>query len=394
MGDIIHKHVLGLAIAICLACPVIAEQAVALFSLDTESAPLVELALAELSDEPDMTLLERAEMAKIQKELSLSRFEDGFTPLPSLMQNVGLFIVVKEKVMQAFDGTTGVRLLDVPVDSADGLAESVRQAAKKQRDFKGETLHKISCLPTVFANLSAEQRMRARKLDELMNRALSNYLKGMLTNEEVIEELLRIAEDIKREEEEGNELGLTTEEKAFYDALTSPEGIRQAYTDEQFVALTKELTEELRKNRTIDWNRKESSRAKMRVMVKRLLKKYHYPPEGQEQALRTVMEQCDKWADDEENLESSRLYNVEDDREVRNLIYERLLLNPDTDDLELQREVMEVFGERYPGMRIIDWRKIIIDYTPLVREAAKKPTAKVIEMQHNPYRMAAEPEEE
>ena len=236
--------------------------------------------------------------------------------------------------------------------------------------------------------------VQSLKFSEMMNNALSNYLKGMLTNEEVIEELLKIAEDIKREEEEGNELGLTTEEKAFYDALTSPEGIRQAYTDEQFVALTKELTEELRKNRTIDWNRKESSRAKMRVMVKRLLKKYHYPPEGQEQALRTVMEQCDKWADDEENLETPRLYNVEDDREVRNLIYERLLLNPDTDDLELQREVMEVFGERYPGMRIIDWRKIIIDYTPLVREAAKKPTAKVIEMQHNPYRLAAEPEEE
>jgi hypothetical protein len=68
------------------------------------------------------------------------------------------------------------------------------------------------------------------------------------------------------------------------------------------VALTKELTEELRKNRTIDWNRKESSRAKMRVMVKRLLKKYKYPPEGQEQALRTVMEQCDRWADNDDNL--------------------------------------------------------------------------------------------
>jgi hypothetical protein len=68
------------------------------------------------------------------------------------------------------------------------------------------------------------------------------------------------------------------------------------------VALTKELTEELRKNRTIDWNRKESSRAKMRVMVKRLLKKYKYPPEGQEQALRTVMEQCDGWADNDDNL--------------------------------------------------------------------------------------------
>ena len=79
--------------------------------------------------------------------------------------------------------------------------------------------------------------------------------------------------------------------------------MRQAYTDEQFVALTRELTEQFRKNRTIDWNRKESARAKMRVLVKRLLKKYKYPPEGQEKALEVVMAQCNKWADDEENFE-------------------------------------------------------------------------------------------
>jgi len=97
-------------------------------------------------------------------------------------------------------------------------------------------------------------------------------------------------------------LGLNAEEKAFYDALSSPEGVRQAYSDEEFVALTKELTEQLNKNKTIDWNKKETSRAKMRVMVKRLLKKYKYPPEGQEQALETVMAQCNKWADDEDNL--------------------------------------------------------------------------------------------
>ena len=144
--------------------------------------------------------------------------------------------------------------------------------------------------------------VQSQKFSDLMNNALSNYLKGMLTNEEVIEELLKMAAEIKKTEEEGNELGLTVEEKAFYDALSSPAGIREAYTDEQFVALTKELTETLRKNRTIDWNHKESARAKMRVLVKRLLKKYKYPPEGQEQALQTVMAQCNKWADDEDNF--------------------------------------------------------------------------------------------
>ena len=144
--------------------------------------------------------------------------------------------------------------------------------------------------------------VQSKKFSEMMNQALSNYLKGMLTNEQVIEELLALAQTIKESEEKGNELGLNAEEKAFYDALSSPEGVRQAYTDEEFVALTKELTEQLNKNKTIDWNKKETSRAKMRVMVKRLLKKYKYPPEGQEKALETVMAQCNMWADDEDNL--------------------------------------------------------------------------------------------
>ena len=144
--------------------------------------------------------------------------------------------------------------------------------------------------------------VQSKKFSDMLSAALSNYLKGMLTNEEVIAELLKMAEEIKKAEKEGNELGLNAEEKAFYDALSTPAGVRQAFSDEEFVKMTKELTEELRKNRTIDWNKKETSRAKMRVMIKRLLKKYKYPPEGQEQALETVMAQCNKWADDENNL--------------------------------------------------------------------------------------------
>ena len=82
--------------------------------------------------------------------------------------------------------------------------------------------------------------------------------------------------------------------------------------------------------------------------------------------------------------------SVEDDREVRNLIYDRLQLNPDTSDYELQREAMEVFGERYPDMGIMDWKRIIEDFTPLVRSAAKEPTAKVVEMQQKQLPKAAE----
>ena len=180
----------------------------------------------------------------------------------------------------------------------EGFIEEIRKM--KEKNIAVQLLEKL--LKERIRKFERTNVVQSQKFSELMNQALSNYLKGMLTNEEVIEELLKMAAEIKKSEEEGNALGLTAEEKAFYDALSSPEGVRQAYSDEEFVALTKELTEQLRINRTIDWNIKKSARAKMRVMVKRLLKKYKYPPEGQEKALETVMAQCDRWADNDDNL--------------------------------------------------------------------------------------------
>ena len=170
----------------------------------------------------------------------------------------------------------------------------------KERNLAVKILENL--LKNRIRNYERTNIVQSLKFSKMMNDALSNYLKGLLTNEEVIAELLKMAAEIKKSEAEGDELGLTTEEKAFYDALSTPEGVKDAYSNEEFVKLTKELTEQLRQNRTIDWNHKDSARAKMRVMVKRLLKKFHYPPEGQEQALRTVMEQCNRWADDESNF--------------------------------------------------------------------------------------------
>lgn len=142
--------------------------------------------------------------------------------------------------------------------------------------------------------------VQAQKFSELLNMSLSNYLKGLLTNEEVIKELLDLAKDIAASENTADELGLNKEEKAFYDALTKPQAVKDFYSNEQLVAITKELTEALRKNRTIDWQKKESARAGMRSIVKRLLKKYKYPPEEAQNALDTVISQCERWADVEE----------------------------------------------------------------------------------------------
>ena len=139
--------------------------------------------------------------------------------------------------------------------------------------------------------------VQSEKFSEMLSRAMKAYLNGMLTNEEVIEELKRMASEMQAASDEGNELGLSPEEIAFYDAITKPAAVKDFYDNDQLVALTRELTNELRRSRTIDWQKKESARANMRRIVKRLLRKYKYPPEGLEDALSTVITQCELWAD-------------------------------------------------------------------------------------------------
>ena len=141
--------------------------------------------------------------------------------------------------------------------------------------------------------------VQAQKFSDLLNMSLSNYLKGLLTNEEVIKELLDLAKEIAANEDAADSLGLNHEEKAFYDALTRPQAVKDFYSNDQLVQITKELTEALRKNRTIDWQKKESARAGMRKIVKRLLKKYNYPPEEADNALDIVIKQCEQWSDTE-----------------------------------------------------------------------------------------------
>ena len=139
--------------------------------------------------------------------------------------------------------------------------------------------------------------VKAEKFSEIMQMAMNRYLNGLLTNEQVIEELLNIAKDIARAKDEGNSMGLTPDEMAFYDALVKPQAIKDFYENDELIAITKELTDTLRKNKTIDWQRRESARAKMRLLIKRLLKKHKYPPEGMDDAVKTVMTQCELWTD-------------------------------------------------------------------------------------------------
>ena len=139
--------------------------------------------------------------------------------------------------------------------------------------------------------------VKSEKFSEIIQGVMNRYLNGMLTNEEVIEELLKMAQQIREAHDVGDELGLSEDELAFYDALTKPQAIKDFYENDELIAITKELTESLRKNRSVDWQKRDSARAKMRMMIKRLLRKHKYPPEGMDDAVATVMLQCELWTD-------------------------------------------------------------------------------------------------
>lgn len=139
--------------------------------------------------------------------------------------------------------------------------------------------------------------VKSEKFSEIIQEAMNRYLNGMLTNEQVIEELLNLAKQIAAAQKEGEDLGLTPDEMAFYDALTKPQAVKDFYENDELIAITKELADTLRKNRTIDWQERESARARMRMIIKKLLKQHKYPPEGVEDAVQVVMTQCELWTD-------------------------------------------------------------------------------------------------
>lgn len=138
--------------------------------------------------------------------------------------------------------------------------------------------------------------MKSEEFSRLLSNAMNEYVNGHITNEEVIKRLIELANRIKAGID-STPKGLTEDEAAFYDALAKPEVVRKFYTDDTLIQLTKELTDQLRRNRTVDWDKRESARAHMRMLVKRLLKKYKYPPDEAADALKTVMRQCELWVD-------------------------------------------------------------------------------------------------
>ena len=135
--------------------------------------------------------------------------------------------------------------------------------------------------------------VKSRLFSELLEGSLRKYQNRAIQAAQVIEELIGLARQIRQDAARGAELNLTDNEIAFYDALEANDSAVKVLGDETLKTIARELVETVRKNTTIDWTIRENVRAHLRVLVKRILRKYGYPPDKQERATQTVLEQAE-----------------------------------------------------------------------------------------------------
>ena len=142
--------------------------------------------------------------------------------------------------------------------------------------------------------------VQSRAFSDRLEEAIARYHTNAITTAEVLQELIGLAKDISVAHQRGEEEGLTQEEIAFYDALAQNESAVEVLGDDRLRVIAHELLNSLRSNASVDWQHRESTRARMRVLVKRILRKYGYPPDLQDAAVRTVLQQAEvlagKWA--------------------------------------------------------------------------------------------------
>lgn len=240
---------------------------------------------------------------------SAEKFEEAYF---EAVRTLLVRLTSKKKITRKIIDERITQLLKVAV-KAEGVVEILNTKGTEFNLFDEEFLKEIAKMKEKNLALELLKRLleqhirkharknmtQAEKFSEMLDARLADYLRGLISNEEVIQELLKMAHELKAHAEQASALGLTEEEQAFYDALTRPQAVKDFYENETLVAMARELTEALRSSKTIDWRQKESARANMRRMVKRLLKKYKYPPEEQEKALETVIKQCELYADND-----------------------------------------------------------------------------------------------
>ncbi len=196
-----------------------------------------------------------------------------------------------DKVMDIFEAA-GMAKPDISILSDEFLLEV---KGMKHQNLALELLKKL--LNDEIKTRSKTNLVKSKKLLEMLEGAIKRYQNNLLTTAEIIQELINIAKEIKEADKEGERLGLTKDEVAFYNALEVNDSAVMVLGDDQLKEIAREITDKVRANATIDWTIRESARARLMVIVKRTLTKWGYPPDKQAKAIETVLKQAELMAD-------------------------------------------------------------------------------------------------
>ena len=200
--------------------------------------------------------------------------------------------LISEEVIDVF-AAAGLQRPDISILSDDFLAE-VRNLPQKH--VAAELLRKL--LENEIKGHTKTNLVKSVAFSEMLDEALKRYRNRAVSTLEVIEELIKLAKNVRQDRERGANIGLTPSEIAFYDALAANESAKELLGDAVLMKMAQELARVIRQNATIDWNLRETVRAKLRSLVRRLLRKYKYPPDAQEKATETVLKQAEILADE------------------------------------------------------------------------------------------------
>ena len=214
----------------------------------------------------------------------------------AVRQLVSSAITTDGQVIDVFTAA-GLKRPDISILSDQFLAEL---RGLKHKNVAAELLEKL--LKDEVKARSKRNLVQSQLFSQKLKKTLNAYHNRAIATQEVIEELIKLAKEMDAATKRGENLGLTDDEIAFYDALTANESAVQAMGDDKLKLIAVELITQVRRSVTIDWTLRESARARIRVMVKRILNRYGYPPDLQEEAVKTVLLQaellCVDWAVD------------------------------------------------------------------------------------------------
>ena len=328
------------------------------------------------NDAPDITQMNQ----RVSKMLQQALQSEGVEEVAQVNANTKDLDLLSEEYMARLEK---LKLPNTKVKLMEKLLRTVITDFKKVNKIKGVDFTK-----------------RLNALIARYNDRSDNAVLAQEVLEEVAKQMAELLQEVNKEKKSFKDLGITYEEKAFYDILKDiAEKFGFEYPEDKLLTLAaavKAMVDD--KSKYTDWANRSDIKAELQMDLILILAEHGYPPVPQDEVFKEIFEQAEnfkKYEQEDDSKESvsailQKLENVEDDRDVRNLIYNRLHMDADISDGELQREVIELYGERYPDMLLNDWRHIIEAYTPMVREMVR-PNAKEVSIRPKQLGIAAEP---